>query len=141
MATTVKGWTMSGDEIFEISYCLVSQDETRGLRGSLHRHVSWFVVATGLANSATPTRRLGVDRTSREVLADRGKALLPEVVADIAAAGPVPNDHLMAALPTKDDAVKQGLATAGHASGLVAARSAHVGGQRSLATIHICVPG
>src|SRR5258707_9673671 len=32
--------------IFEFSSCLVSQDETRGLRSGLRRHVSWFVVAT-----------------------------------------------------------------------------------------------
>ena len=28
------------------SSCLVCQDDTQGLRWSLHRHVSWFVVAT-----------------------------------------------------------------------------------------------
>src|SRR5258707_646658 len=30
----------------DFSFCLVSQDETRGLRSALRRHVSWFVVAT-----------------------------------------------------------------------------------------------
>src|SRR5262249_40131268 len=36
-------------KILEFSSCLSSQDEARGLRSALHRHVSWFVVtATGV---------------------------------------------------------------------------------------------
>ena len=31
-------------KIVEFSSCRFSQDEVRGLRSALHRHVSWFVV-------------------------------------------------------------------------------------------------
>ena len=33
-------------KILEFSSCLFCQDGARGLRSALHRHVSWFVVAT-----------------------------------------------------------------------------------------------
>ena len=65
--------------------------------------------------------RFGIDRIGRDVLAHRNAVLLAKVIANVAAAALVLDDHLVAARAAIDDSVQEGGALARHAARLVPA--------------------
>jgi hypothetical protein len=61
-----------------------------------------------------------VDRIGRNILTHRGPILLPQIVTDVAGAPLILHDHFMTAFAAVDQAVQQGFARTGNATGFVA---------------------